>query len=58
MNTFIFSRKLNIAVLEMSEYGELWKLEQKWWLSKGECGTPEKGVSDKLVAIKLSIFSS
>ena len=41
----VSSRKMNIAVLEMAETGELFKLEQKWWVNKGECGATDSGVS-------------
>ena len=38
---------INIAVLEMRENGDLLKMEQKWWYSKGECGTADGGVRIK-----------
>ena len=31
-------QNINIAVLELAEIGELYKLEQKWWYDKGKCG--------------------
>jgi hypothetical protein len=33
-----FRHNINIAVLELAEIGELYKLEQKWWYDKGKCG--------------------
>lgn len=49
MNTRIFvcidilkrlycSRKLNLALLEIIEKGELINLKQRWWYDKGQCG--------------------
>ncbi|KAK3594280.1 hypothetical protein CHS0354_035179, partial [Potamilus streckersoni] len=34
---------LNIAILELREYGDLLKLEQKWWISKGQCHSGDSG---------------
>ena len=31
----------------MAERGDLLKLEQKWWYSKGECGNADGGVISK-----------
>ncbi|KAL3879296.1 hypothetical protein ACJMK2_031597 [Sinanodonta woodiana] len=38
---------LNIAILEMREYGDLLKLEQKWWISKGQCPSGDSGEKGK-----------
>ncbi|KAL5011753.1 hypothetical protein ScPMuIL_010304 [Solemya velum] len=35
---FGLTARLNLAVLELREIGELIKLEQRWWYDKGECG--------------------
>jgi len=35
---------MNLAVLQLREYGELIKLQHKWWVAKGQCGG-SKGVS-------------
>ncbi|KAL5011711.1 hypothetical protein ScPMuIL_010262 [Solemya velum] len=36
---FALTARLNLAVLQLREIGELIKLEQRWWYDKGECGT-------------------
>lgn len=41
----VYSHPINIAVLLMRERGDLLKLEQKWWVSKGECAGVDGGVS-------------
>ncbi|KAL4229778.1 Glutamate receptor 2 [Mactra antiquata] len=38
---------VNIAVLLMRERGDLLKLEQKWWYSKGECAGADGGDKGK-----------
>ncbi|XP_076468083.1 glutamate receptor 2-like [Babylonia areolata] len=50
---------INIAVLELAEIGELYKLEQKWWYDKGKCGdtTASKDTSGKKSALTLSNVS-
>ncbi|VDP06034.1 unnamed protein product [Soboliphyme baturini] len=35
--------RINLAVLELQEIGELKRLEMKWWYEKGQC---EQGISD------------
>ncbi|KRY01500.1 Glutamate receptor 1 [Trichinella pseudospiralis] len=37
------SEKINLAILELQEIGELKRLEMKWWYEKGQC---EQGMSD------------
>lgn len=32
--------KINLAILDLQEVGELKKLENKWWYDRGQC---EKG---------------
>ncbi|WAQ98647.1 GRIA2-like protein, partial [Mya arenaria] len=39
---FYLKNQINVAVLKLREVGELMKLEQKWWYSKGECGVDTK----------------
>ncbi|ESO90628.1 hypothetical protein LOTGIDRAFT_123068, partial [Lottia gigantea] len=48
--------RINIAVLELREVGELHKLEQKWWYDKGECGDPG-GKESSINALTLSNVS-
>ncbi|KAK3586165.1 hypothetical protein CHS0354_029357 [Potamilus streckersoni] len=38
---------LNIAILELREYGDLFKLEHKWWISKGQCPSGDSGEKGK-----------
>ncbi len=38
---------MTLAVLELRENGELQKLENKWWIDKGECGK-EGGAKKKV----------
>uniref|UniRef100_A0A5S6QRQ2 Glutamate receptor n=1 Tax=Trichuris muris TaxID=70415 RepID=A0A5S6QRQ2_TRIMR len=35
--------KINLAILELQEIGELKRLEMKWWYEKGQC---DQGISD------------
>ncbi|XP_076447090.1 glutamate receptor 2-like [Babylonia areolata] len=52
-------QNINIAVLELAEIGELYKLEQKWWYDKGKCGdtTASKDAAGKQSALTLSNVS-
>ncbi|KAH3842698.1 hypothetical protein DPMN_116202, partial [Dreissena polymorpha] len=52
---FYLKNQINVAVLRLREVGELMKLEQKWWYSKGECGTDTKDA--KTSALTLSNVS-
>jgi hypothetical protein len=36
--TTCFRDDINLAVLALSEKGELKKLENKWWYDRGQCG--------------------
>ena len=33
-----YTEKINLAILELREAGELRKLKKKWWYDLGECG--------------------
>nr|KAG5705412.1 hypothetical protein BaRGS_004539 [Batillaria attramentaria] len=52
-------QKINIAVLELGEIGELYKLQQKWWYDKGKCGdlTGSKESAGSQSALTLSNVS-
>ncbi|XP_052795047.1 glutamate receptor 2-like isoform X2 [Mya arenaria] len=52
---FYLKNQINVAVLKLREVGELMKLEQKWWYSKGECGVDTKDA--KTSALTLSNVS-
>ena len=46
--------KITLAVLELKEAGKLQKLENKWWLDKGQCGnetTSTKVSSNWLIVV-------
>ena len=44
--THVFSDRIAVAILELRYFGELRKLEKKWWYEKNECdkeeNTPQK----------------
>lgn len=52
--TFLFSRnQINDAILQLTESGELGRLENKWWLD--ECGYEAK-VNDNQIIIRIEFF--
>lgn len=52
----IFRVSLNLAILYLSEKGELKKLENKWWYDRGQCdtGTSDGGTSSSLNLSKVA----
>lgn len=44
---FYYRNKINAAILQLTENGELAKLENKWWLE--ECGYESKVSDMKLI---------
>ncbi|XP_076118195.1 glutamate receptor 3-like isoform X1 [Mytilus galloprovincialis] len=45
------SRKLNLALLEIIEKGELINLKQRWWYDKGQCGQSTASVGKKSLSL-------
>ncbi|EGT53286.1 hypothetical protein CAEBREN_28713 [Caenorhabditis brenneri] len=52
----IYRVSLNLAILYLSEKGELKKLENKWWYDRGQCdtGTSDGGTSSSLNLSKVA----
>ncbi|XP_053400378.1 glutamate receptor 2-like isoform X2 [Mercenaria mercenaria] len=48
---FYLNNQLNLAVLKLLETGQLMKLEQKWWYSKGMCGTNKKDATTSALTL-------
>lgn len=40
-------KNLTLIILKLNQEGELYKLEQRWWYDKGECGAAESKDSKK-----------
>ncbi|XP_060589506.1 glutamate receptor 4-like [Ruditapes philippinarum] len=48
---FHLKNQLNLAVLKLRETGQLMKLEQKWWYSKGMCGTNKQDATTSALTL-------
>ena len=56
-NFFSYSDEINLAILKLTEEGELQKLQKKWWIDKGECSPEDTKVSRNKCSPKNSKFS-
>jgi hypothetical protein len=49
-----FRKNLTLIILKLNQEGELYKLEQRWWYDKGECGAAESKVLPNIYIIYTS----